>query len=30
MTDCTERQSAALTDGVSGEGQKGMPQRSTA
>jgi hypothetical protein len=29
MTDCTERQPAALIDGVSGEGQKGMPQGST-
>jgi hypothetical protein len=25
MTACTERQPAALTDGLAGEGQKGMP-----
>ena len=26
MTDCTERHSAAPSDGVAGEGQKGMPK----
>jgi hypothetical protein len=25
MTACTERQPAALDDGIAGEGQKGMP-----
>jgi len=26
MTDCTERHTAALVPGLSGEGQKGMPK----
>jgi hypothetical protein len=30
MTACTERHPAAPSNGVSGEGQKGMPQGSTA
>ncbi len=30
MTDCTERQPAALTHGPAGEGQKGMPKKGPA
>jgi hypothetical protein len=30
MTACTERHSAAPTDGLAGEGQKGMPKEETA
>jgi hypothetical protein len=30
MTACTERHPAAPNDGVAGEGQKGMPEVSTA
>ena len=30
MTDCTERHSAALTNGLAGEGQKGMPEKGSA
>jgi hypothetical protein len=30
MTACTERHSAAPDNGVSGEGQKGMPKGDTA
>ncbi len=30
MTDCTERHSAALSDGLAGEGQEGMPMGGTA
>ncbi len=30
MTDCTERHSAAPSDGVAGEGQKGMPKEGSA
>jgi hypothetical protein len=30
MTDCTERQSAALGNGLAGEGQKGMRKVSAA
>lgn len=26
MTDCTERQSPALTNGLAGEGREGMPE----
>ena len=30
MTDCTERHPAAPSDGIDGEGQKGMPKGGTA
>ena len=30
MTACTERQPAAPTDGLEGEGQTGMPKEGTA
>jgi len=30
MTACTERHTAALPNGVAGEGQKGMPKRGSA
>ncbi|SFE78186.1 hypothetical protein SAMN05421541_103548 [Actinoplanes philippinensis] len=30
MTDCTERQSAALTRNAAGEGREGMPKAGTA
>ena len=30
MTDCTERHPAALTHGLAGEGQKGMPKKGSA
>ena len=30
MTACTERHTAALPNGVAGEGQKGMPKEGTA
>ncbi len=30
MTTCTERHPAGATDGVEGEGQKGMPKEGTA
>jgi hypothetical protein len=30
MTACTERHPAELTDGLAGEGQKGMPKEGSA
>ena len=30
MTDCTERQSPVLTDGLAGEGREGMPKKGPA
>ena len=30
MTDCTERQPAAPSDGLAGEGREGMPQEAQA
>jgi len=30
MTDCTERHTSPLDDGLAGEGQKGMPKEGTA
>jgi hypothetical protein len=30
MTDCTELHSAAVADGLAGEGQEGMPKEGTA
>jgi hypothetical protein len=30
MTACTERHPAGLTDGLAGEGQKGMPEAGSA